>query len=149
VKILVCGGRNYGRLDNIDRNHDDWPKREAEYRHVMRELDKLAIEHSSFYDPNDNWLPVDIEIIQGGATGADKSAYDWAVVNFAQCREYPADWGKHGNAAGPIRNQQMLDKEKPDLVLAFPGGYGTQDMLKRAERGGYTIKLAYGEETGK
>ena len=37
---------------------------------------------------------------------------------------------KHGNAAGPIRNQRMLDHGKPDIVVAFPGGSGTADMVK-------------------
>ena len=36
-------------------------------------------------------------------------------------------------SAGPIRNQEMLDKENPDIVVAFPGGRGTQDMTSRAQ----------------
>ncbi len=35
---------------------------------------------------------------------------------------FPADREKHGRAAGPIRNKQMLEEGKPDLVAAFPGG---------------------------
>ena len=49
--------------------------------------------------------------------------------------EMPADWTKHGKAAGPIRNQKMLD-ECPDLVVAFPGGKGTADMVRRAMKAG-------------
>jgi hypothetical protein len=40
---------------------------------------------------------------------------------------HPADGKKHGRAAGPIRNQKMPE-EKPELVVAFPGGRGTADM---------------------
>ena len=29
---------------------------------------------------------------------------------------YPADWDKFGRAAGPIRNQQMLDEGKPNMI---------------------------------
>jgi predicted Rossmann-fold nucleotide-binding protein len=39
-----------------------------------------------------------------------------------------------GLAAGPIRNQQMIDEGKPDLVIAFPGGAGTHDMMARATK---------------
>ena len=46
--------------------------------------------------------------------------------------EVRADWEKHGKAAGAIRNQQMLDDYHPDAVIAFPGGRGTADMIKRA-----------------
>ena len=43
---------------------------------------------------------------------------DHKRVNYT---DYPVDWEKYGKAAGPIRNQQMIDKGKPDLVVAFPG----------------------------
>jgi hypothetical protein len=47
---------------------------------------------------------------------------------------------KHGRAARPIRNQRMLDEGKPDLVVAFPGGRGTTDMIRRAERAGVPVR---------
>jgi hypothetical protein len=53
---------------------------------------------------------------------------------------YPADWKKHGRSAGPIRNQHMLDVGKPNLVIAFPGGRGTADMMKRAEKAGIEVR---------
>jgi len=74
------------------------------------------------------------EIIHGGAPGADSLAADWALDNFVLCTAFYADWNKHGRAAGPIRNQRMLDEGKPDVVVAFPGGRGTQDMIDRARR---------------
>jgi predicted polyphosphate/ATP-dependent NAD kinase len=39
-----------------------------------------------------------------------------------------------GKAAGIIRNQRMLDEGKPDLVIAFQGGDGTADMVRRANK---------------
>lgn len=47
---------------------------------------------------------------------------------------YPADWNNHKKGAGPIRNQQMLDKGA-DLVILFASeqSKGTFDMLKRAK----------------
>jgi hypothetical protein len=53
---------------------------------------------------------------------------------------YKAEWDKHGRAAGPIRNQQMLDDGKPDLVLAFAGGRGTDDMCRRAREAGIEVR---------
>jgi len=34
----------------------------------------------------------------------------------------------------------MLDKGQPDLVLAFPGGNGTADMIRRAEAANIPVK---------
>jgi hypothetical protein len=49
-----------------------------------------------------------------------------------------ADWSI-GRKAGPIRNQRMLDEHKPDLVVAFPGGRGTADMVRRARKSGVEV----------
>ena len=52
---------------------------------------------------------------------------------------YPAQWDVYGRRAGPIRNQEMIDEGKPDGVVAFPGGKGTADMVRRAEAAGLKV----------
>ena len=74
------------------------------------------------------------EIISGGARGADSLAIQYAKARRIPYREYPANWKKHGRKAGVLRNQEMLDSERPRLVIAFPGGKGTADMVRRARR---------------
>lgn len=124
--LLVCGGRNY-------RNAV----------HVFRTLDALHAEHAFR------------QMIQGGATGADALAKDWAktkpeIVRWT-CR---ADWAdlSHPDAiirtradgtqydarAGHRRNARML-QWKPDLVVAFPGGAGTADMVAQARAAGVEV----------
>lgn len=79
-------------------------------------------------------------VIDGGARGADWMASSWALENGVLSRTYRADWNAHGKAAGPIRNQRMLDEGKPDLVVAFPGGRGTADMVRRARQAGIPVQ---------
>jgi hypothetical protein len=43
-----------------------------------------------------------------------------------------AEWESLGRKAGPIRNQRMLTEGKPALVVAFPGGKGTANMVAQA-----------------
>jgi len=50
-----------------------------------------------------------------------------------------ANWAELGRKAGPIRNQQMLDEGKPNLVVAFPGGRGTADIVRRARAAGIEV----------
>lgn len=71
-------------------------------------------------------------IITGGATGADRLAGLYANVMHIPLTVYPANWKLHGKKAGHLRNQQMLDEGKPDLVIAFPGGKGTANMIGKA-----------------
>lgn len=73
-------------------------------------------------------------IIEGGATGADHLGWLWATRNAIPILTFKAEWKKYGPAAGFIRNQQMLDEGKPDLVVAFPGGKGTANMVRIAKR---------------
>lgn len=107
MRVLVCGGR-------------DFENREA----VFSELDALAAEHG--------WLT----IIEGGARGADRLAREWAIGHYHGLVTFLADWAKNGKSAGYIRNTKMLVSGKPDMVLAFPGGAGTADMVAQARKAG-------------
>lgn len=78
------------------------------------------------------------KIINGGADGADRLSTLWAKSREIDFKEYPADWSK-GKAAGIIRNAEMLKEEKIDLVIAFPGGNGTKDMVERSKRAGVEV----------
>ena len=71
-------------------------------------------------------------VIQGGASGADKLAKEWAKLNLKDFVTIEADWQKHGRAAGPIRNRLMLDSYPDAFVIAFPGGRGTADCVRTA-----------------
>ena len=85
-------------------------------------------------------LPIEA-IIQGGARGADTLALRWGKQRLPpDCRlEFLAKWDKYGRGAGHIRNQQMLDEGKPDLVVAFSGGKGTENMVSRARKAGVPV----------
>ena len=79
------------------------------------------------------------EIVCGGASGADDLAVDWAKRHGKVAHIYFPDWDTNGKAAGPMRNQKMLDEEKPDVVIAFPGGKGTDDTIRRANKAGVCV----------
>lgn len=81
------------------------------------------------------------ELMQGGADGADYLANEWAKTKAGIKRWVcKADWKKHGRSAGPIRNARMLEW-KPDLVVAFPGGRGTKNMVTQAQAAGVPVKI--------
>lgn len=86
-------------------------------------------------------FPPDTVIIHGAAPGADSYAAASARLAGLQVEDYPAKWTEYGKAAGPIRNKQMLDEGKPDIVYAFAGGpldrtTGTKDMVTQAREAG-------------
>lgn len=78
-------------------------------------------------------------IVSGGNNGADGLAKRYAEDHNINYKQVPANWKKHGRAAGPIRNSEMLEKYKPDLVIAFPGGKGTMDTVRKAYSKGIEV----------
>lgn len=79
------------------------------------------------------------ELISGGARGADTLAQNYARVRGLVAHIYYPNWSEHGRVAGIIRNRQMLDKGQPNLVIAFPGGNGTANMIKIAKDAGVEV----------
>lgn len=83
-------------------------------------------------------------LITGMARGADYIAWVLGKYYEMMVEEYPADWDTHGRAAGPIRNQQMLDSGV-DLCLVFhddlANSKGTADMVRRCQKAGVYCKL--------
>jgi predicted Rossmann-fold nucleotide-binding protein len=112
MRVIICGGRSYG-----------------DQRAVDGVLDALRSRYGR------------LTVIQGGANGADRLAREWALKQpSVSLINEPADWKQHGRAAGPTRNQLMIDEHEPDLVIAFPGGRGTADMVRRACRAGIEVR---------
>lgn len=81
-------------------------------------------------------------VMHGGCPrGADAFAHRWCLAHKdVQELIFPADWTEHGLAAGPIRNQRMIDYGKPEMVLKFQGGRGTADCVRRAKKAGLRIQ---------
>ena len=78
-------------------------------------------------------------IVQGGATGADHLAAKYAALKQIFLIQVDADWIKHGRAAGPIRNAEMLALYPDAIVVAFPGGIGTANCVQKAIELGHTV----------
>ena len=66
------------------------------------------------------------------ARGADRMGWEFAKSNGIPVHEFPADWGRYGKAAGPIRNRAMA--EFSSGLLAFHDGVspGTTNMIDTA-----------------
>ena len=112
--ILACGSRDY--------------------------KDSSAVHLVLMCEPHaQGWDDEPIRVIHGAYRGADWLAHSSAVDLGYKVTPFPADWKTHGASAGPKRNARMLD-EKPDLVVAFGRGKGTDGCCREAERRGIPVK---------
>ena len=116
MRAIICGGRAFEDRDALFRTLDDI--------------------HST--------TPITV-VIHGGARGADQLAGEWGAERELPVIEVKAHWAQLGPPAGPIRNQWMLLHCAPDIVIAFPGGKGTTNMIEQATEAGVKVKRISGQ----
>ena len=79
--------------------------------------------------------------LSGGCRGADQLGERYAEKHGFPVEICPADWGKYGRKAGPIRNWKMA--QMADIVICFWDGKskGTKSMIDCAVRAGKHVKV--------
>lgn len=73
------------------------------------------------------------EVVSGTARGVDQQGEEWARERGITVMKFPADWNKHGKAAGFMRNAEMA--QYADALVAIWDGEsrGTAHMIKTME----------------
>lgn len=115
IKLVIAGGRDFNDYD------------------LLEETCNYMLSHLlNAYE---------IEIVSGGAKGADTLAQRYAKSNRFKLTIMSADWDKHGKSAGYKRNQEMADYATH--VVAFWDGKsrGTQHMINIANKDGLKCKV--------
>ena len=122
MRVLVSGSRHW----------HDWVVVHRELYRILEETD-----------------PRDLTIVHGACpTGADLHADKWASgMSFMGVKTeiYPAAWEQYGRAAGPIRNQRMVDTGL-DRALVFirDESKGASGAAKKAIAAGVPTSIIRG-----
>lgn len=120
MRVIVCGGRDFCDWDWFVESMDRW--------HARRGISFLRQGGQVMRHPEDAHLPM----AQRRRIGADYFAKRWAISRMIDHDQVRANWDRYGAAAGPIRNGMMIRPGDIDWVIAFPGGDGTADMVRKA-----------------
>lgn len=118
MKILICGGRDFTNYEYLKSVVDD-------------KIERVKILYPSDKTP--------IEIVSGGAHGADSLAEKYALEKGYSFKVFHANWDKFGRGAGHIRNEEMAyytyKAGEPHRVIAFWDGKsrGTANMIQEAK----------------
>lgn len=115
MRVIIAGGRDFTNFQQLADN-----------------LDRL------FADD------VDVEVASGAQRGADAEGERYAEFRADEgwtVTRFPADWDKHGKAAGPIRNAEMA--AYADVLVAFWDGKsrGTSNMIQTALKAGLEVHV--------
>lgn len=113
-KVIVAGGRHFNN-----------------YELLKQKLDVLLSNKEK------------VEIVSGGAKGADSLGERYAKEKNLLLETKPADWDKHGNSAGYKRNKEMADYA--DALVAFWDGKskGTKHMIDLAKKSNLAVRVIY------
>ena len=118
TRVIVCGSRGFNDREKC-----------------FKYLDKLLSDVESF------------EIVSGHAAGADLLGEEYANAKGAKLTVFKPDWNKYGRAAGPVRNQQMLDYALLGraIVIVFwdDKSRGSKDMFDRARKAGAEVHIIH------
>jgi hypothetical protein len=112
MKLIIAGGRDFSNYD-------------------------LLIESVNLIIPG---VP-GVEIVSGGAKGADNLGERFAIDNNLQIKRFPAEWDKYGKSAGYRRNSDMADYA--DSCICFWDGQskGTNHMINLAKQKGLSVTV--------
>jgi hypothetical protein len=112
-KLIIAGSRTF---DN--------------YRLLSHEVKKFIVEVIG--------SKKNLEIVSGEASGADSLGIDFAVEHWIPVQAFPADWEKHGKAAGPIRNEEMAKYANYCIVFWDGKSPGSKNMIENCKK--YNLK---------
>lgn len=120
LRILVTGSRS-------------WTNRDAIRRALEATLEQCA---GDFFEDIS-----EVTVVHGAARGADRIAGEIAAELGCTVEAHSADWDRHGRAAGPIRNVEMI-RLGADILLAFPMGpsVGTRHCMAAAKAAGIHVE---------
>lgn len=120
IKVIIAGSRNFYDYDIVE----DTVVSYFMSRGILKE---------------------NVEIISGGARGADSLGEQLADSYGLKLTVFPAQWNTYGKAAGMIRNKEMADYAIKDsdkaILFAFWDGQsrGTKGMIDIAKRCGMEV----------
>lgn len=83
------------------------------------------------------------EIVSGCAKGADLLGEEWAKERNIPVKRFPADWAKHGKAAGPMRNEEMAKNADACIVFWDGESKGTKNMIDNAKKQNLKLFVIY------
>lgn len=114
MKVIIAGGRDF-----------------EDYDLLVTKCDKILIDLP----------PSSIEIVSGGAKGADALGEQYAFDKSHNIAIFPADWDKHGKSAGFKRNIEMADYAEALICFWDGKSKGSKHMIDTAKEKGLKVRI--------
>lgn len=120
IRIVVAGGRDFNVYDCVKITLDNY-------------ISQIRITKLYKDLPFEEFINK-VEIVSGGAKGADSLGEKYASEQGLTCTVFNADWDKHGKAAGYIRNEEMAKYGTHAVVFWDGESKGSKHMIDLAKK---------------
>lgn len=114
LKIIIAGSRDFNDYDLLSEKMDYYTR-----KCFMNE----------------------IQIVNGGARGADSLGAKYAESKGIDVINFPANWDKYGKSAGYRRNEEMAKYATHCVVFWDGESPGTKHMIDLAIAYGITLRI--------
>ncbi len=137
MRIIIAGSRDF----------NDYKLLRKECNEIFNQISKERLLTGSINEDVKN-----MEIVSGGARGADKLGEQFAKEYNIKIKQFIPDWDTYGKSAGYRRNAEMALYAKKDngVLIAFWDGIskGTNHMIDLAKKHGLKIYIVNYKEIG-
>ena len=114
LKVIIAGSRHFNDYELLERLVD------------------MYLQHYSIDQ---------IEIVSGGARGADRLGERFAHSRGITLKVMPADWDTYGKSAGYRRNEQMAQYATHCIVFWDEKSRGTEHMINLANQYNLALRI--------
>lgn len=124
IRLIIAGSRDFNDYGLLKREVDAFLFDEVVLNHYPDLTEEIAV----------------IEIVSGGARGADKLGEKYADGRGLPVKVFKADWDGKGRGAGYIRNEEMA-KYANYCICFWNGSKGTKHMIDLAKKHNLGLKV--------
>jgi hypothetical protein len=114
LKVIIAGSRGFNYYELLERLLDMYLQR---------------------------YSPEQIEIVSGGARGADRLGERYARSRGMALKVMPADWNTYGRSAGYRRNEEMAQYATHCIVFWDGASRGTGHMIDLANQYNLALRI--------
>lgn len=128
IRLIIAGSRDFNDYVLLEKEVDQWLYREITVNHYPDLTKEIAV----------------IEIVSGGARGADRLGEKYAKKNNLPIKIFEADWEKYKKSAGYIRNEEMAKYGNYAIIFNIgrsPGSVHMENLAKKYKLGLKVINL--------
>lgn len=125
IRLIIAGSRDFDDYKLLEKEVDQYLYREIVVNHYPDLTEEIAV----------------IEIVSGGARGADRLGEKYAENRGLPVKKFIPDWNGKGKSAGYLRNEEMANYGNYCICFNINRSKGSAHMENMAKKHSLGLKV--------